>query len=104
MSRIAFVGSIAATLLFAVQIDLAHGAACVTACKDEVAACVSADCQGLTKRPLRQCKRGCKRTLVRDCIADLSVCGATTARPAKPSGGGGGAGGGGGGGYTGGGW
>ncbi|MGH7896294.1 MAG: hypothetical protein ACREQL_16630 [Candidatus Binatia bacterium] len=64
----------------------ASGAACVQACSDEAAACVSAECQGLTKRPLRQCKRRCKKTLVHDCYSDLSVCGATIARPPKPGG------------------
>jgi hypothetical protein len=89
MSRRIIVDTIAAALLVAVRIDLARGAACVTACKDEVAACVSTDCAGLTKRSLRQCRHQCKKSIVRDCLADLTVCGATIARPARPSGGGG---------------
>jgi uncharacterized membrane protein YgcG len=71
-------------------------APCVTACRDEIVACVATDCQGLTHRALRHCKRQCKRSIVRDCFADLSVCGATSARPVKPTSGGGGGGGGGG--------
>jgi hypothetical protein len=88
MSRRVIVGTIAAALLLAVRIDVASGAACATACKDEVAACVSTDCAGLTKRPLRQCRRRCKKSIVHDCFADLSVCGATSARPPKPGTGG----------------
>jgi len=61
------------------------GAACAQACRDEVAACVSAECQGLTKRALRQCKKQvCKKPIVQDCYSDLSVCGATRARPPQP--------------------
>lgn len=67
----------------------ARGAACATACRDEIAACISADCQGLTRRPLHRCKRQCKRSIVHDCFADLSVCGATVARPPRPGMGGG---------------
>jgi hypothetical protein len=79
------------------QIAQADAATCAVACRDEAAACVSADCQGLTKRALRHCKRQCRRSLVHDCFADLSVCGATIARAPKPTGGPGGSGGGGGG-------
>ena len=89
MSRRAIVGPIVVALLLAVRIDVAGGAACVTACKDEVTACVSSDCAGLAKRSLRQCRHRCKRSLVHDCFADLTVCGATIARPAPPGGGGG---------------
>ena len=74
-------------------------APCVKACKDEVAACVAADCQTLsTKRQRRHCHKSCNKTIVQDCYRDLSICGATTARPTPPpaggsSGGGGGSGG-----------
>lgn len=73
---------------------VAWSAPCVRACKDEIAACVGAECKDLTRRALKRCKRTCARTLVRDCYHDLSVCGATTARPVKPGSGGGSAGGG----------
>ena len=69
---------------------VAFGAPCVRACRDEVAACVEADCQGLSRRPLRSCKRHCTKSLVHDCYRDLAVCGATTARPQQPPAGGGG--------------
>lgn len=84
------------------QAGRAHGAPCVTACRDEIAACSGSECQGLTHRALRHCRRQCKRSIVRDCFADLTVCGATSARPVKPTSSGGGGGGGGGG--TSGGW
>jgi uncharacterized membrane protein YgcG len=79
-----------------VQAGRGDAAPCVTACRDEIAACMGSECQGLTHRPLRHCKHQCKRSIVRDCFADLSVCGATSARPVKPTSGGGGGGGGGG--------
>jgi uncharacterized membrane protein YgcG len=88
---------------FVLQPGRADAATCAVACRDETAACISTECQGLTKRPLRHCKRQCKRSLVRDCFADLTACGATMARPPRPSGGGGGSSGGGGG-SSGGGW
>ena len=63
----------------------AWGAPCIQACKPEIAACVGAECQGLaTKRARRHCKRRCARTIVNDCYRDLSVCGATVARPVRP--------------------
>ena len=96
MSR-SLVGSIVALLLMmAAHPEAARGAACAVACKDAIAACVSTDCPALTKRPLRRCKRNCKKTIVKDCYSDLSICGATSARPPKasPSSGGGGGGGG----------
>jgi uncharacterized membrane protein YgcG len=94
MSRILIISTLAAAILLAVGIDVARGAPCATACKDEIAACVSTDCAGLTKRPRRQCKHQCKRSLVHDCFADLTVCGATSAHASQPGGGGGGGGGG----------
>jgi hypothetical protein len=71
---------------------VAWGAPCIQACKDEIAACVSAECESLpTKKQRRHCKRICARTIVKDCYSDLSVCGATTARPVRqPTGGSGG--------------
>ena len=82
--RAAFGGLLAALMLTP---RITWGAACKQACKDEIAACVSADCQTLPTRGAKQhCKRNCAKTLVKDCYADLTVCGATSARPAKPSG------------------
>ena len=76
-------GGILATMLL--PPPTAWGATCVQACKDEIAACVAADCQALpTRAAKRKCKRNCSKTLVNDCYHDLSVCGATRARPAKP--------------------
>jgi hypothetical protein len=79
----------------------AHGEPCVTACRDEVQACIASDCQALVHRPLRRCKHQCKKSIVHDCFADLTVCGATVARSPKPgvNSGGGGSGGGGSGGW-----
>ena len=63
----------------------ARGAACVQACKDEIAACVAADCQTQpTRLAKHKCKRRCAKTIMNDCFHDLTVCGATQARPAKP--------------------
>jgi hypothetical protein len=87
MSKKALVGLIAVLLVMAAGPEGARGAPCVTACKPAVAACASTDCQGLTKRPLRRCKHNCKKSIVHDCFTDLTVCGATSARPPKPSGG-----------------
>ena len=85
--------SVVWTLIAAVLVLVpppASGAACAQACRDEVAACVSAECQGLTKRALRQCrKQVCRKPIVQDCYLDLSVCGATRARPPQPPAGGG---------------
>ena len=71
---------------------LASGAPCVAACKDEVTACVGAQCQGMVRRALKHCRRTCAKSLVRDCYKDLTVCGATQARPTPPAHGGGGGG------------
>jgi hypothetical protein len=68
---------------------VAWGAPCVRACRDEIAACRSADCKGLTRKAAKRCKRSCATTIVQDCYRDLTVCGATTARPPKPGSGGG---------------
>jgi hypothetical protein len=92
MSIRALVACVAVLASLVVTPQRTDGAACVTACHDEIAACVATDCQGLTHRPLRRCKRQCKKAIVHDCFADLTVCGATVARPPKPSGGGGGGG------------
>ena len=76
-------GSLLAALLLSPAV--AWGAACVQACRDEIAACVGAECQALPIRSAkRHCKRRCAKTIVNDCYRDLSVCGATQARPAKP--------------------
>jgi hypothetical protein len=95
MSSKALVAGVVLLVAIAIVPRPSHAGPCVTACSDEVAACVASDCQGLVRRPLRRCKHQCKKSLVRDCFADLTVCGATTARPAKPGGssGGGGSGG-----------
>ena len=86
-----FIGAtLTALLAIAVEASPGQAAPCVTACADEVAACVSAECQGLKKRPLRRCRHRCKKQLVQDCYADLAVCGATSARRPRPSSGGGG--------------
>jgi hypothetical protein len=63
----------------------AQGAPCASACKDEVAACVKAECQNMKPRARRHCRRlVCLKPIVQDCYADLSVCGATTAKPPAP--------------------
>jgi hypothetical protein len=79
----AVLGGLLAALLLTPRVT--WGAACVQACKDEIAACVTADCQAQpTPGAKRRCKRHCSKTIVNDCYHDLSVCGATRARPAKP--------------------
>jgi hypothetical protein len=77
---------VAALLPLLVELPSARGAPCARACKDEVTACIGAECQGLAKRRLRRCKRRCNKSIVRDCFADLSVCGATSARPPRSPG------------------
>ena len=89
MLREALLGTMAMLLLIVAHPDAARAAACAVACKPAVAACAATDCQGLRKRALRHCRRSCKKTILHDCFADVTVCGATSARPAKPSGGGG---------------
>ncbi len=68
---------------------LAWSLPCNKACAPMVAACRSTDCVSMTGRAKRQCKKRCAKTIVHDCFADLSVCGATQARPTKPAPGGG---------------
>jgi hypothetical protein len=61
---------------------IAWAAPCSTACNDEIRSCMSQECQGLKPRARMRCKRTrCKQPIVADCMHDLSVCGATTARP-----------------------
>ena len=79
---------VAGVLLLAAAPPPASGAACAQACNDEVSACVAAECQGLTKRALRRCKKhNCRQPILQDCYRDLSVCGATSARPPQTGGG-----------------
>jgi hypothetical protein len=89
MVRRMLAGSLVASLLLVVtpRAPFAWGAPCVQACKPLIAACIGAQCAGLTRKALRHCRRMCAKTIVRDCYGDLSVCGATTARPTRPGGG-----------------
>jgi hypothetical protein len=60
---------------------------CASACKDEVASCATQECAGLHGPKFQRCKRAkCKKQIVLSCYHDLSVCGATSAKP--PSAGG----------------
>jgi hypothetical protein len=99
MARLIWIGTLLAVLVV-LERPPAWGAACSSACRDEISACRATECTGLTGKPRRRCRKSCAKDLVRDCYADLAVCGATTARPSpkKPAGGTGGGGGGGGGG------
>jgi hypothetical protein len=61
---------------------IAWAAPCATACKDEIQSCVNQECQGLKPHARMRCKRAkCSKRIVADCLNDLSVCGATSARP-----------------------
>ena len=74
------VGVLAVALLWST--GGAWAAPCATACKDEIAACASAECQGLRPRALRHCRRiQCRKPILTDCYHDLAVCGATRAFP-----------------------
>jgi hypothetical protein len=65
----------------------AWAAPCQTACKDEIAACATQECPGLRGNKFARCKRAkCRKPIVLSCYHDLTVCGATSARP--PSAGG----------------
>ena len=69
----------------AVSPPVARGLPCVTACKDEIRTCVTQTCQGLKPAARSRCKRRkCTRPIVNACYGDLTVCGATRARPAPP--------------------
>jgi hypothetical protein len=82
MRRVA--GVLAALALYS---QAAWAAPCQTACKDEIAACAPEQCPGLRGHKLGSCKRArCKKPIVQACYHDLTVCGATSARP--PSAGG----------------
>jgi len=60
----------------------AWAAPCATACKDEIKACMSQECQGLKPAARMRCKRvKCRKPLLNDCYLNLSVCGATRAHP-----------------------
>jgi hypothetical protein len=63
---------------------------CVRACTSQIAACGQAQCQGMSRRATKRCKRTCKKSIMLDCYRDLTVCGATSARPvsSKPTSGG----------------
>ena len=64
---------------------VAQGAPCVMACRDEIRSCVTATCQGLKPAAKSRCRRRkCTRPIVNACYGDLTVCGATSARPAPP--------------------
>jgi hypothetical protein len=99
MARLIGIGMLLAVLVV-LERPPAWSAACASACKDEIAACRTAECAALTGKARRRCKKACARELVKDCYVDLTVCGATVARPSppkKPASGGSGGGGGGGG-------
>lgn len=65
----------------------ARGAPCATACKDDIRSCASEACQGLKPGPRMRCRRKkCASPIVKACYADLTVCGATRARPKPPPG------------------
>ena len=84
MSTRQFAGVLAALALCSSTV---WGAACATACKDEIAVCAPQQCPGLRGPKLQRCKRAkCRKPIVLSCYHDLSVCGATSARP--PSAGG----------------
>ena len=60
----------------------AWAAPCATACKNAIQICVSQQCQGLKPAARMRCKRAkCRKRIINDCYLDLSVCGATRARP-----------------------
>ena len=60
---------------------------CASACKDEIAICATQKCPGLHGLKFQRCKRvNCKKQIVQSCYLNLSVCGATSAKP--PSAGG----------------
>jgi hypothetical protein len=70
----------------AVGAPVARGAPCVTACKDEIRSCANETCQGLKPAARVRCKRReCRKPIVQACLGDLSVCGATRARPKPPT-------------------
>jgi hypothetical protein len=71
-----------AIAVLALSSPIASAAPCATACKDEIRNCMSQECQGLKPRARMRCKRArCSKPIVADCLNDLSVCGATSARP-----------------------
>ena len=71
-----------AIAVLALSSPIAWAAPCATACKDEIQSCVNQECQGLKPHARMRCKRAkCSKRIVADCLNDLSVCGATSARP-----------------------
>ena len=46
----------------------------IKGCKNEISACVTATCTGLTGKPKRQCKAMCKNDTKTACAANTSVC------------------------------
>jgi hypothetical protein len=71
----------------ALSSSAAWAAPCATACKDEIRSCMSQQCAGLKPRARMRCKRSqCSKPIVADCMHDLNICGATSARPtSKPA-------------------
>jgi hypothetical protein len=50
------------------------------ACSEEIAACVAAECGGLSGKDLSTCKKNCTAAVTAACEADPTVC-----NPASPS-------------------
>ena len=72
--------------MLALSPGITLGAPCVMACKSAIRSCVSEQCQGLKPGPRMHCRRKkCARPIVKACYGDLSLCGATRARPKPPS-------------------
>jgi hypothetical protein len=76
---------LAAVAVLALAAPEARGTPCVTACRDEIRSCASEKCQGLKPGPRMRCRRKqCASPIRTACYADLTVCGATRARPKPP--------------------
>ena len=70
-----------AIVVLALSPAIVWAAPCSTACSDEIKACMSQNCQGLKPHARMRCKRINCKPIIADCMRDLSVCGATSARP-----------------------
>lgn len=73
LGALALIAAMATTPAYAVR-GCKAGANLTKGCKNEIKACVTSTCAGLTKKALRTCKATCKKTTVDQCKLSTAVC------------------------------
>jgi len=54
------------------------------ACREEIAACIDAECSGLSGKQRARCRRSCSRDVQADCDANPAVCNPTATTSTSP--------------------